>query len=339
MKKTVINNGWLFSKAEGKKYEENVDVTSIDWKRAKEVILPHTWFKEEDQYRGLTYYKKELTIDYKEDEVYYIEFEGADQRCKVYCNETYLGEHKGAYATFRFMLPDEDVSQGQVTITVLLDNSNCDEVSPMFGDFTVFGGLFRNVSILSAKKNHFDYLYFGTKGLILRTRVEDNKGIIEVEPHTVTEKEGTICYQVFDESNECIVELEEKENQNAVLCVNDVKLWNGRKDVNLYCVKASLKVDEKVWDEVSLTTGFKNFSMDPDHGAFLNGEHLKLKGVAKHEDFGSKHNAVTKKEIEKDFELISEIGANAVRLSHYQHPQETYDICDKEGYLVWAEIP
>ena len=79
--------------------------------------------------------------------------------------------------------------------------------------------------------------------------------------------------------------------------------------------------------------------MDPDRGFFLNGKHLRLNGVAVHQDFAGVYSAVTKREIDRNFELIEEIGANALRLSHYQHPAYTYDECDRRGYVVWAEIP
>ena len=92
-------------------------------------------------------------------------------------------------------------------------------------------------------------------------------------------------------------------------------------------------------DEVELETGFRDIKMTADRGLFLNGEHIKINGVAKHQDFKGCFNAVSRENIQKDFELIDEIGANSVRLSHYQHPQYTYELADKKGYLVWAEIP
>ena len=106
-----------------------------------------------------------------------------------------------------------------------------------------------------------------------------------------------------------------------------------------YQVKAELFVDGSVTDTVTTTCGVRYFSFDPDKGFFLNGRPYNLHGVSRHQDFKGIGNAITKEHHDRDMELIREVGANTVRLAHYQHDQYFYDLCDKYGMVVWAEIP
>ncbi|MDE5932609.1 MAG: glycoside hydrolase family 2 protein, partial [Lachnospiraceae bacterium] len=124
-----------------------------------------------------------------------------------------------------------------------------------------------------------------------------------------------------------------------VLEVPGVHLWNGIKDPYLYRLSARLKRGETVLDEISIPYGIRTFSIDPDKGFFLNGVSYPLRGVSRHQDYKGCGNAISYEQMEKDMELIREIGANTIRLAHYQHSQYFYDLCDKYGMVVWAEIP
>ena len=61
--------------------------------------------------------------------------------------------------------------------------------------------------------------------------------------------------------------------------------------------------------------------------------------MSRHQDIRDLGNAIGKEQHDKDMELIREVGANTIRLAHYQHDQYFYDLCDKYGLIVWAEIP
>ena len=124
-----------------------------------------------------------------------------------------------------------------------------------------------------------------------------------------------------------------------VLTVTSPVLWDGLTSTRLYTAKASLLIDGKEVDTVEKKVGFRRISLDADKGFFLNGNHVKLHGVAKHQDTAEVYSAATMENWKQDMSLIKEIGANAVRLSHYPHPQEVYDLCDEIGFVVWAEIP
>lgn len=334
MNRISMNAGWQFVKLPKGIPAERED---LDW---EPVSLPHTWYRENDPYHGLVLYRRKIEVEDGWKNAF-LEFEGADQRCRVFVNGREIGEHKGAYARFRFPVPDEARESGLLRIEVLLDNGVSPDSSPNFGDFTIFGGLYRNVNLLVTGEDHFDYCYYGTDGVIARATVDETGcGLLELEPHVCTDKTGAlVAYTLTGPEGELAAEGCAAANESCSLRVAEPKLWNGKKAPRLYTLRAALQVDGEAVDETVIRLGFRSISMSPEEGLRLNGELVKLHGVAKHQDRAGVFSAVSDDQIDEDFALIREIGANAVRLSHYQHAQHTYDRCDEEGLLTWAEIP
>lgn len=334
MNRISLNAGWQFIKLpKGIPVERE----NLDWET---VSLPHTWYREEDPYHGLVLYRREIGVG-KAWKKAFLEFEGADQRCRVFVNGKEIGEHNGAYARFRFPVPEAALKSGELRIEALLDNRVSADVSPNFGDFTIFGGLYRNVNLLVTSEDHFDYCFYGTDGVIARAAVQDDgSGLLALEPHVCTEREDAcIVYTLTGPEGELAAESTAPAKESVSLRVPEPKLWNGKKAPELYTLRAELQIDGETADEAEIRVGFRTVSMSPDDGLRLNGEHIKLCGVAKHQDRAGVFSAVSREQIDEDFALIREIGANAIRLSHYQHPQHTYDRCDEDGLLCWAEVP
>lgn len=324
MERIEINRGWAFQKQGGS------EPSFVD--------LPHTWYRDDDQYRGEAVYRK--TVDAPQADCLILEIGAADHTVTAVANGVELGRHKGGYARVRFAIPPECVKNGRLEFELRVDNSVVDDVSPLAGDFTVFGGLTRGAAILACGKDHFDYLYHATDGVIVRAGVNgDGDGELYLEPHAVVTGDGVIRYTLRDPEGNLTAQFEGPAGAPAALTVPSPRLWDGRNDPALYTLAAELVVGGNVVDATELKTGFRSIRADPDRGFFLNGRHLRLNGVAVHQDFAGCYAAVTEREINRNFELIGEVGANALRLSHYQHPQYTYDKCDEAGYVVWAEIP
>ena len=319
------------------------------------VTLPHTWYRDDDPYRGLVLYQKTIQIDPDWKHVF-VDIPGADQHAVVLADDRKIGEHRGAYGAFRCEIPEELLGHKEVKLRIFLTNVHDEGISPLTGDFTVFGGLYRGVNLLVTEhESFFDPTYYGTSGVILRTGIDGNTGILNAEIHARTDKEAEIVAEITDPFGTLLTDVRSEEvdsestnthasgsiNCSMVLTfrISDVILWNGKTAPNLYKVKMKFVRAGETLDEVELETGFRDITINADKGLFLNGEHIKINGVAKHQDFKGCFNAVSRENIDRDFELIDEIGANSVRLSHYQHPQYTYETADKKGYLVWAEIP
>lgn len=298
------------------------------------VNLPHIWNKDSPTLAGGKLYQRQVMLSKPgEDNRYYLAFGGVFGLCRVFLNGKQVGEHRGGYS--RFCVDLKDAVDGANTVTVFTDNTVVTDITPLSGDFAKYGGIYRETQLIQVGKLHFDLMHYGCPGVLVDTRAD---GLIRAEALVVGEENAPVRYSLVDAQGRLVVQYTTA-SRVAKFRVLDVIRWNGKKNPYLYTLTAELLSGDKAVDQVSLKIGFRDIQITADKGFFLNGEHIKLCGVAKHQDRADRGPAATDADLEEDVSLIREIGANAVRLSHYQHPQALYDLCDREGLLVWAEIP
>lgn len=336
-----LNGGWQFF-AQPERFEPPFAAPGPE---GLPVTLPHSWNAEDGQSgngyaRQCCCYQRPLTLP-AGGECFYLEFQGANSVCRAWLDETFLGEHRGGYSAFRFDITGLCRPGGQALLTVFVDNRETADVSPLAGDFTIFGGLYRDVNLICVPQAHFDLLYWGTAGVLLTPAVDpDGAARLAVETHLVRGENARVRYTVTGPDGQTAAAAEaDGAAPSAVLPIEAPALWQGKADPALYTCTAQLLDKTGVLDEVSLHFGLRAVKVDPDAGFFLNGESMPLRGVARHQDRCGCGNAVTPAQMDEDFAFLRELGANAVRLSHYQHAQHFYDLCDREGLVVWAEIP
>ncbi len=311
------------------------------------IDLPHTWNAVDgqdgnnDYFRGTCYYEKRIPKpEYTDGERVYLQFHGVNASAKVIWNKAAILTHENGYATFRKDVTD--LLQEQNELLVEADNGKNEKVYPQAADFTFYGGIYREVEFLIVPKIHFDLDYYGGPGIQVSTEVRGTTGFVKVRAYTNIGKEQlqregmSIVLTLSDAKGETAGTAEGSE---AVIEVPNAHLWNGVKDPYLYRLTAQIRQGETVIDEIGLACGIRTFSFDPDRGFFLNGESYPLRGVSRHQDWKGLGNAISYRHMEQDMELIREVGANTIRLAHYQHHQHFYDLCDQYGMVVWAEIP
>lgn len=344
MRIETINNTWEFTKFPDENTWElgEQKLPCFDGKEVESVTLPHTWYQDGAGYKGLAGYRKKLLIIYDKLERVFICFGAAERWCKIFVNGAYIGEHKGGYSAFAFEITKYCRQNEQNEILVFVDNRSWDEISPLTGDFTVFGGLYRDVKLVITGSVCFDRTYYGTSGVIVRAALTaDGKGVVEAEPHVLGNNLGKAVLRgrIFDRYEECVAKWEGAANSRPVVQIEKPRLWREKQDPALYYLRLEIEVEGSITDSLEISFGFREMVLDAENGFFLNGVHTKINGVAKHQDTAGVFHAAGLQHWQQDLNDVLEIGANSVRLSHYQHPQEMYYLCDEAGLIVWAEIP
>ncbi len=305
------------------------------------VALPHTWNAFDgqdggnDYWRGIGIYEIDLpnpTAGTRQ----YIEFRGANHVATVYCNGRELGTHKGGFSTFRYDLTPAMKANGNV-LTVVVSNAVSD-IYPQTADFTFYGGLYRDVSYMEVAPAHFDLLKDGTDAVFVTPHCS---GKTRVDLFPVNAEGCTITVELKDADGNVVgsTGVAAEEHAHAIIDIKEPHLWNGMADPYCYTAAASIVKDGEVVDAVTVTYGYRSFRVDAATGFYLNGKNVPLHGVSRHQDRLDKGWAISKADHEEDIALIKEVGANTIRLAHYQHDQYFYDLCDHTGFALWAEIP
>ena len=355
MRKVInINDNWKFIKQN----EENAMERVYNDENWEAVNVPHTWNAIDgangfDFYKGACWYRKEFAVETaSEGNRVFIEFKGSNSITDVYVNGKHFGQHRGGYSTFRFDITEVIEFGKNNTLAVKVDNTVVDDVYPQMADFTFYGGIYRDVNLVIANPVHFDLMDYGSQGVyVVQEAVSKEKASLTIKSRLVNdhaeEKKVRLWADLLDaEGNnvayaakEVVLAAGETKIVEVPVEVENPILWNGRKNAYMYEAKVSMISFNDTVDEISIPVGVRYFEVDANKGFILNGEPLRLNGVSRHQDRKDMGWAITKKEHKEDMEFIKEIGATSIRLAHYQHDQYFYDLCDREGMVVWAEIP
>ena len=322
---TKIMKGWEFTGPDG-------TITTVD--------LPHTWNARDgqdggnDYWRGTCIYRTHFAAPQFNTASHqvWIQFDGVNASAHVVLNGSPVCNHDGGYSTFRANITELLRDENELTVEV--DNSKNDRVYPQKADFTFYGGIYRDVSLMVVSKNHFTLDYFGGPGIRITPTVQGADASVQVT--TWHDGEGEVSIELLDAAGNTVAT---GKGPDITLTIFNAHLWNGVKDPYLYSCKARLVVNGTVEDETTTRFGVRSFKVDPKKGFFLNGKSYPLHGVSRHQDRKGLGNAITREMHDEDMALIKEIGANTIRLAHYQHDQYFYDLCDEVGMVVWAEIP
>lgn len=339
VKRTLINDGWTFYKGVG-------TPDGVKGVVGEKINLPHTWNNLDGQDGGGDYlrcaclYTRPLTVRKTAGRAYYLEFKGVSSIAEAYVNGVRVVCHEGGFGTFRADVTAA-LADGENTIAVVADNSPNDYVYPQSADFTFFGGIYRDVYLLEAGESRFDLDYYGGSGVTVTSVPQaDGSAEVAVRAFVTSPRAGqkVRVRLVFAGKEVAAGEVAAAEKCGITFTVRDAHLWEGRKNPALYTAEVSLVADGETVDDRTTEFGIRTVAVDKD-GFVLNGRRYPLRGVCRHQDRQDMGWAITMKEHEEDAALICEVGANTVRLAHYQQDERFYSLCDRLGLVVWAEIP
>lgn len=360
----VLDSGWRFHQGDAARAVSDPAFKDGDWDR---VSLPHSWnrvgeYRTErtdrtNAYQGASWYRLRFTAPSRPaGGRSFLQFDGVGSVADVWLNGRRIGRHEGAFSRFRFDVTDF-VQPGQPAVVVVrADNSKpapgspTGHVIPLSGDFFIYGGIYRPVSLVTTGPVHVDLLDHAGPGVYATTiSATPAKAAIEVRTRLRNEAASDgpveVVASLLDAGGRRIATtsmnrtVSGSDEVRQQLDVDKPHLWNGRADPYLYRVEVELRWGKTVLDRVTEPFGIRTVRFDPDRGFFLNGKSLPLHGVSRHQDRLGKGWALTTQDHEEDMALIEEIGANTIRFAHYQHAPDWFRLADERGMVVWAEVP
>lgn len=346
-KSILLNNDWNF------RFSYQVRAGT-----ERRVDLPHTWNAsdalagEENYARGVGNYQKELFVPagWKGKRLF-LRFEGANTVTNLFINQKHIGEHRGGYGAFVFEITDR-VNYGRANqLLVRVNNALNLDIMPLVGDFNFYGGIYRDVYLVLTDEVCISPLDYASPGVYLvQENVSREKADVQAKVvlsnGAASPRETEVNVAVYD-GNKVVTQQRMPVTLQAAGCqtvtlplqIRNPRLWNGRKDPFVYRTEVTLLADGKETDKVVQPLGLRFYRVDAEEGFFLNGEHLKLQGVCRHQDRAEIGNALRPMHHDEDMAIITDMGANAIRLAHYPQATYFYDLADRNGLVVWAEIP
>lgn len=344
----LLNQDWNF------RFSHQVNHNSV-----RRVDLPHTWNAQDalsgkiDYKRGIGNYTKRLSVPAQwKGKRLFLRFQGANSVSNVFINGRHIGEHRGGYGAFIFEITDKVEYGKDNAILVRVNNGEQLDVMPLVGDFNFYGGIYRDVHLLLTEEICISPLDYASSGIyLIQKQVTDKQADvcarINLSNGTGEAQKAVLRLQVND-GNKNIYQSDKQvtiaphtdiQPEDMEFALQNPRLWNGTEDPFMYQVVVTLLKDGKELDKVEQPLGLRYYATDADKGFFLNGKHLPLRGVCRHQERAEVGNALRPDHHEEDARIMREMGVNAVRLAHYPQSTYVYDLMDRNGMVTWAEIP
>lgn len=307
-----------------------------------DVTVPHTWnlmdvFQGMKYERGTYLYERILTLTdgQRKDKRFFLKFDGVNSYAEVAVNQQYVGYHAGGYTAFCLEITDKLLS-GDNKLSVVVSNAYRTDVAPLAGDFNIYGGITRPVWLIVTERDCISPLDYGSCGVYIhQDNISPEQAELRIETmlSLTTGKKSELRTTIIDKEGNVVAETNGKR-----ITLKNPSLWNGRKNPYLYKVRVELIQNGRVIDCVEEQTGLRYFSLDADKGFFLNGQHLDLHGVCRHEEGYQTGGLYNEAAMRQDADIISELGCTGVRFVHYPHSRYDVKQYDERGIVLWQEL-
>ncbi len=290
---------------------------------------------------GIGWYRKTFTLSNRlKNKLVFIDFDGVYRNSEVWINGHYLGKRPNGYISFRYELTDFlNFGENENVIAVKVDNS----LQPNSRWYTG-SGIYRNVWLIITEKIYIDHM-----GLFVTTPEITNESAtinfdIKLRKKIKTPTTGSVKTIIYDMDDKKVSENKTSEfiindtilNTNQKVKVVNPILWNTDCPY-IYKAITTVYSNNKISDKYETQFGIRFFEFNEKNGFFLNGKPLKILGVNNHHDLGSLGAAVNIRAIERQLEILKDMGCNAIRTAHNPPAPELLDLCDKMGFIVMDE--
>ena len=338
----TINDNWEFRKSIDESWES--------------VNLPHTYnidaYQQRNYYQGKGFYRRTLVLpEIVAERRYYMKIDAASKAANIRVNGKEVGSHVGGYTACIVDITEYIRKENLIEITV--DNGRKD-ITPISADFTFWGGIYRDVWLISTPKQHFNMSNMGSDGIFISTPVVNEKrGVLKVKCEVTNDSHESSILEVrsaiYSPQGKLLQTIKQKQKlksgetyifENTSGAIESPDLWSPETP-SLYLVKTTL-VDPKsgkLLDEKNHKVGFRWFTFDGSKGFFLNGKSYKLRGLNRHQDQAPAGVALDDEAHRRDIFLMKELGCNFIRISHFPQDDAILEMCDELGLLAWEEIP
>ncbi|WP_414714353.1 glycoside hydrolase family 2 TIM barrel-domain containing protein [Sphingobium sp.] len=367
-----LAKGWRFH--QGDVTELPTQVPSADnW---LPVTVPHSWNRvgyyltdpqehinradNVNKYQGVGWYRLEFTPPAGfAGKRAWLQFDAASRTAEIWLNGQRLGDHSGGFSRFRLDATATLKPAQPNILLVKIDNSipqvgaSTADILPLRGDFFIHGGLYRPVTLIATDPVHIDMMDSGGPGVYATTRaIRHDQAEVQVRARFLNDSSQSVRvtgrFRLLDDAGRTVAEYKTPlslprasgSETVATLRIDKPHLWQGTADPYLHSLVVELiSHSGRVFDRTEQAFGIRQIRIDPQRGLFLNDQPLKLHGVGYHQDREGKGWAVSPQDVEADVAILREMGANTIRLTHYQHGEVIHNLADKYGLLLWDEIP
>ena len=342
-----LNHNWLYSD----KVLPNAANPTLDDSRFQRVTIPHTnkllpWHGFDDKsYQFISLYRRHFKLPAAmRGKRIFVDFDGVMTAATVSINGQRLGEYRGGYTPFSFEITPHINWRGENVLAVEVDSTERNDIPPFGGeiDYLTFGGIYRDVTLRVVSGTFIENVFAKPVDVLKKDRRVDvrlflnnqvpSAGTLKV---TIELRDGN---QVLTTTNGELSAAGAPYYDFRLTNLPSIQLWD-LDQPKLYQVRVTMQSRSGSLDEYQTTIGFRE-GVFRENGFFLNGRHLKLRGLNRHQTYPYVGQAMPARVQRRDALILKkELKCNVVRTSHYPQSPHFLNACDEIGLLVFEEIP